>query len=214
MKRIIIGRANDCNIIIPDEHDNVSRHHAVITFDFFGRMTLSDTSSNGTLINGTKMLKGTSIPVTRKDKIQLGGAWMFDWDIVEDPYKSTRRICCIMFVVVLIAAIGGASWLIYDSYHKDDAPTIEIPKSNITNDSGTWNKDSTARVAPTETNIKTSETKKQKGNVSKGSTSSSKRTNTKVKKAGKMNVDRDLMRMKQRSVSERNSNNGEMPVIN
>ena len=31
MKRIIIGRGIDCDIVIPDEKDNVSRHNLLIT---------------------------------------------------------------------------------------------------------------------------------------------------------------------------------------
>lgn len=208
MKRIIIGRANDSDIIIPDEHDNVSRHHAVITFDFFGRMTLSDTSSNGTLINGTKMLKGTSIPVTKKDKIQLGGAWIFDWNLVEDPYKSIRRNCIILCIVLAAITIGGISWYVYDSYKKSESPSIEIPKPSTNVKTDTWNKDSTNRVAPTEININTSDSPKQKGNPAKSKNSNPKKvTNKKVD-------DSDLMKMKQRKDSEKNISNGEMPVIN
>lgn len=208
MKRIIIGRATDSDIIIPDEHDNVSRHHAVITFGFFGRMTLSDTSSNGTLINGTKMLKGTSIPVTRKDKIQLGGAWIFDWNLVEDPYKSIRRNCIILCVVLAAITIGGISWYVYDFYKNSDSPSIEIPKPSTNVNTNTWNKDSTNRVAPTETNINISDSPKQKGNSAKSKNSNPKKvTNKKVD-------DSDLMKMKQRKDSEKNISNGEMPVIN
>ena len=31
MKRITIGRSTDCDIVINDQTDNVSRRHAVIT---------------------------------------------------------------------------------------------------------------------------------------------------------------------------------------
>lgn len=62
MKKITVGRGNDCDIVIPDERDNVSRHHMVISFNLLGKMTISDTSSNGTFINERRMLKGTSIP--------------------------------------------------------------------------------------------------------------------------------------------------------
>ncbi|WP_407402794.1 FHA domain-containing protein [Sodaliphilus sp.] len=208
MKKIIIGRANDSDIIIPDEHDNVSRHHAVITFDFFGKMTLSDTSSNGTLINGTKMLKGTSIPVTRKDKIQLGGAWIFDWNLVEDPYKSIRRSCIILCIVLAAITIGGTSWYVYESYKKSESPLTEIPKPSTNVNTDTWNKDSTNRVAPTETNIKTSDSPKQKSNAVKSKNSNQKKGTYKKAAA------RDLMKMKQKKDSDKNTNNGEMPVIN
>lgn len=92
MKRIIIGRGIDCDIVIPDEKDNVSRHHLVISFGLLGKMTISDTSSNGTFVNDRKLLKGASVPVTREDKVRLGSQWTLDWSLVKDPYVATRRI--------------------------------------------------------------------------------------------------------------------------
>lgn len=156
MKRLIIGRAKDCDIIIPDERDNVSRHHAVISFDFFGRMKLSDTSSNNTLINGRKMLKGTSIPVTREDIIQLGDSWIFDWNLVEDPYKRMRMTCLVLSIVLLISVIGAVTWSLHKSDISYEQNTITVPITDIDIDYSTWNKDSTDKVAPTEVNIKTS----------------------------------------------------------
>lgn len=208
MKRIIIGRANDSDIIIPDEHDNVSRHHAVITFDFFGRMTMSDTSSNGTWINDKKMIKGTSIPITRNDKIQLGGAWAFDWNLVEDPYKSIRRRCIAISCVLLLVAIGGISWFVYDYYHKPEVPSIEIPKPIINSNVDTWNADSTNKVAPTEINIKTPDSAKQKVN------SAPKKNKKSPSKTKKNATDKELTNMIQRKASGKNDSNGEMPVIN
>lgn len=155
MKRIVIGRANDSDIVIPDEHDNVSRHHAVISFDFFGRMTLSDTSSNGTLINGTRMLKGASVPVTRNDKIQLGGAWMFDWNLVKDPYRKVRNITYVVVALLVLLSIGIVSWSIYNSRHNDTSNNITVPKAPDATNEGDWNSDSTKSVAPTETSIST-----------------------------------------------------------
>ena len=207
MKRLIIGRSNDSDIIIPDEHDNVSRHHAVITFDFFGRMTLSDTSSNGTSINGTKMLKGTSIPVTRKDKIQLGGAWIFDWNLVEDPYRTIRRNCIILSVVLVLLAIGGISWYVYDSYRKPESPSIEIPIPSTNVKSKTWNKDSTNRVAPVETRIQISASPKDKDYSSKS------RNSKKKKVTNKKSVYSYLLK-KKRMKSEKIISNGEMHVKN
>ena len=161
MKRIVIGRANDSDIVIPDEHDNVSRHHAVISFDFFGRMTLSDTSSNGTLINGTRMLKGASVPVTRNDKIQLGGAWMFDWNLVEDPYRKVRNITYVIVALLVLLSIGIVSWSIYNSRHNDTSNSITVPKAPDVTNEGDWNSDSTKSVAPTETSILTPQMQKK-----------------------------------------------------
>ena len=170
MKRIVIGRANDSDIVIPDEHDNVSRHHAVICFDFFGRMTLSDTSSNGTLINGTRMLKGASVPVTRNDKIQLGGAWMFDWSLVEDPYRKVRNITYFVIGLLVLLSICIVSWSIYNSRSNDIPNNITVPKAPDATIEGDWNSDSTNNVAPTETSITTPQIQKRsekKNNESK-----------------------------------------------
>lgn len=161
MKRIVIGRANDSDIVIPDEHDNVSRHHAVISFDFFGRMTLSDTSSNGTLINGTRMLKGASVPITRNDKIQLGGAWMFDWNLVKDPYRKVRNITYVVIALLVLLSIGIVSWSIYNSRHNDTLNNIPVPKAPDATNEGDWNSDSTNNVAPTETSITTPQIQKK-----------------------------------------------------
>lgn len=161
MKRIVIGRANDCDIVIPDDHDNVSRHHAVISFDFFGRMTLSDTSSNGTLINGTRMLKGASVPVTRNDKIQLGGAWMFDWNMVEDPYRKVRNITYVIITLLVLLLIGMVSWSIYNSQHNDISNSITVPQAPDVTNEGNWNSDSTKSVAPIETSISTPQIQKK-----------------------------------------------------
>lgn len=176
MKRIVIGRANDSDIVIPDEHDNVSRHHAVISFDFFGRMTLSDTSSNGTLINGTRMLKGASVPVTRNDKIQLGGAWMFDWNLVEDPYRKVRNITYVVIALLVLLSIGLVSWSIYNSRHNDTSNNITVPKAPDATNEGDWNSDSTKSVAPTETSISTPQMqKKSEKKVDRSKKTSSKR---------------------------------------
>lgn len=177
MKRIIIGRATDSDIVIPDEHDNVSRHHAVISFDFFGRMTLSDTSSNGTLINGTRMLKGASVPVTRNDKIQLGGAWIFDWELVEDPYKKIRQVCYIVVTVLLLLIVGFFIWNVYTSQQEVVTNTIITPKTQEKSSGEEWNKDSTNKVAPTEISISTSN---KQHNVEKSELKRKKKSSTRV----------------------------------
>lgn len=155
MKRIVIGRANDSDIVIPDEHDNVSRHHAVLSFNFFGKMTLSDTSSNGTLINGNRMLKGASVPVTRNDEIQLGGSWAFDWNLVEDPYRFQRRAVYVIAALLFAITVGFGSWSAYRSYSKGEERGMIIPFAGAIATDEQWNSDSTNNVAPIEMKIST-----------------------------------------------------------
>lgn len=159
MKRITVGRSNDCDIVVIDETDNVSRHHLVITFTFFGKMKVSDTSSNGTSINGTRMLKGTSIPVTKDDTIRLGRNIDLDWSLVKDPYRSIRITTIILFSVMIVAAVGIWGW----SWYKDKTSIKTNELMIITSESevdDSWNKDSTAKVAPTITSIDITDKKK------------------------------------------------------
>lgn len=106
MKKIIIGRGNDSDIVIPDERDNVSRHHAILSFDFLGHMTLTDTSSNGTFVNDKRIEKDKPVSVSRKDKIRLGDAWQFDWHLVTDPYRKWRILSLTALLLMVLAVVG------------------------------------------------------------------------------------------------------------
>lgn len=160
MKRLTVGRSNDCDIVIIDETDNVSRHHLVITFDFFGNMKVSDTSSNGTMINDIRMLKGASIPVTTKDRIRLGKACDLDWSLVKDPYKGLRMlILCLLVALILLGIVIGAYFWYKESSEKVDIPSVELINTGIVPDDN-WTKDSTEKVAPTITTINVNNKKK------------------------------------------------------
>ena len=154
MKRITIGRSTDCDIVINDQTDNVSRRHAVITFDLFGRMTISDTSSNGTFINDQRMLKGASVPVTREDKVRLGKAWILDWNTISDPTKGIRRFLFTAIAAILIAVAGICTYSLVcgDSTGKVDS---EIKDNEEKNDT-TWNNEDTQNNRPNEDNINVS----------------------------------------------------------
>jgi len=104
MRKIVIGRSKDCDIVIKDTTDVVSRHQAVITVDFWGRMMLYDTSINGTYVNGVRMPKPDGMAVTRKDKVNFGHVWDFDLTTVADPYRTTKLWCIAGFVAVLLLA--------------------------------------------------------------------------------------------------------------
>lgn len=160
MKRIIIGRGDDCDIVIPDPQDNVSRHHAVVSVSYWGRMTLSDTSTNGTFINETRMLKGASVPVKRSDKIRFGSSWQFDWNTLSDPYAKVRKIHAALVVLIIVLALAVGGWYIYKGYHTIDESSQIMLKTDTTSTSTTWNSDSTKKVAPTELSTPVSKTGK------------------------------------------------------
>ena len=70
MKSYSIGRDESSNIIINDPTQLVSRRHAILNVN--GRkMTIVDSSSNGTYINGIRITPGVPVPVTRKDVISF-----------------------------------------------------------------------------------------------------------------------------------------------
>ncbi len=211
MKKIMIGRALDCDIVIPDATDNVSRHHAVISFDFFGRMKLSDTSSNGTLINGLKMLKGASIPVTQNDKIQLGNSWVLDWNLVEDPYKAPRRNAIIAAAVVLLLAIAGISWMVYSSFNSSESSAIVIPpKQRVHLSPFSWTQDSTNKVAPTQEHVKSATTSKAPSKASKGKTRGRKAT----KRAVEPEIRKTPHRQAEKQITDKHKEKSDMPIVN
>lgn len=181
MKRITIGRSTDCDIVINDQTDNVSRRHAVITFDLFGRMTISDTSSNGTFINDQRMLKGASLPVTREDKVRLGKAWILDWNTISDPTKGIRRFLFTAAALVFIA-IAGVCTFSFINGDKSDNTTSEIKQTEEQTDT-LWDKKDTQDNRPSDAGIdpNTGEASAKGGTANSGKSASS----SKKKGAGK-----------------------------
>lgn len=160
MKKVIVGRGLDCDIVIPDEKDNVSRQHLVISFNLLGRMKISDTSSNGTYINGRRMLKGTSMPVTSDDEIRLGDNWTLDWVQVNDPYKQTRKLIILILSILVLLGIGMLVYSIVN--HKEEESSQIIVHKPVETGNDEWNKDSTLNVAPIETSIQLDESESAK----------------------------------------------------
>lgn len=211
MKRIVIGRGIDCDIVIPDEKDNVSRHHLVICFGLFGKMTISDTSSNGTFVNDRKMLKGASVPVTREDKVRLGSQWTLDWSLVKDPYVATRRILLGIVIFCVLALIGGGVWYYYKNSQPKVDSEVKIPVSKEKEQDDIWTKDSTNKIAPKDDAVKMDGIRK---------TSSKKRKTKKSSRSVKnINKSRNVEKItgKQNSsenVKGKDISSEKMPIVN
>jgi len=109
MKKVVIGRGRECNVVLADTTDVVSRRQAVIAFTFWGKMTLYDTSSNGTFVNGQRLAKQEGKVVTRRDKINFGHVWDLDWATIKDPYRNTKLALAGLLVALLLVA--GALFL-------------------------------------------------------------------------------------------------------
>ena len=91
MKSYTIGREETCNIVIADSSQMVSRLHATLTLDG-SKMTITDSSSNGTYINGIRIASGTAVPVTRKDVVSFAQVAELDWAQIPNPGKRTLWI--------------------------------------------------------------------------------------------------------------------------
>jgi E3 ubiquitin-protein ligase CHFR len=64
-----IGRRSSCDLIIPNNH-HVSSNHCVLTHDKDGTVWLSDSSTNGTLVDGTKV-KNNKVKLKNSSVIQI-----------------------------------------------------------------------------------------------------------------------------------------------
>ena len=123
MKKLIIGRNNACDIIIPDTSDLVSRKQAVLACYFWGKMMLYDTSNNGTYVNGEKLVSGKGIRVTRKDKVSFARIADLDWKEVKDPYRKHKIMAAIGTALTVILAALLVLWLVMPSKKEDKAAT-------------------------------------------------------------------------------------------
>lgn len=85
MKVYSIGRDTECDIIINDNSDVISRRHAVISVADNGKLTLTDTSFNGTYVNGIRISPNVPVPVTRKDSITFAHVAKLDWHLIPQP---------------------------------------------------------------------------------------------------------------------------------
>jgi pSer/pThr/pTyr-binding forkhead associated (FHA) protein len=103
MKVITIGRGDDNQIIIEDNQNLVSRHHATLRISDTGRMEIVSTGVNGTFINGFMIKPNVPHKVSRKDIVSFAHVRQLDWSQVPDPFKPVRyAILAVVALVVLI----------------------------------------------------------------------------------------------------------------
>lgn len=107
MKSYSIGRDESCNIIVNDPTQLVSRRHAILNVN--GRkMTIVDSSSNGTYINGIRITPGVPVPVTRKDVISFAQVSELDWKCI--PNESRRNMGIIAATIAAVLMVGGGAY--------------------------------------------------------------------------------------------------------
>ncbi len=115
MKTYSIGRDLNCDIVINDSTDVISRRHALLNVTSFGKMTIIDQSSNGTYVNGIRISQNVPVPITRKDIISLAHVAKLDWNQVP---KTNLWIMPVIAAIVLVIVLI-VFWV------------IKEPKSNI-----------------------------------------------------------------------------------
>jgi hypothetical protein len=88
---VTIGRDSKNDLVL--ESAAVSRDHAAVTHGD-GRWYLEDRgSSNGTYLNGTRLVPGTRVPLRHADRITLGAeTLLFCWPAQVDDPDTTRPL--------------------------------------------------------------------------------------------------------------------------
>lgn len=88
MKTIRIGRKPDNDIVITDQTQTVSGYHAVLNVYDNGSITLCDSSTNGTYINGIKAAKDVEATLKKGDEVRLGPHVLLDWSKIIIPSQQ------------------------------------------------------------------------------------------------------------------------------
>lgn len=124
MKTYSIGRDLNCDIVINDSTDVISRRHALLNVTPSGKMTLIDQSSNGTYVNGIRISPNVPVPVTRKDIISLAHVAKLDWNQVPKSNQWIKYfVGGIIAVIVILAVIFGLKAIKGSSTDNPEQPT-------------------------------------------------------------------------------------------
>lgn len=129
MKTYSIGRDTNCDIVVNDKTDVVSRRHALINVFPSGKMTIVDQSSNGTYVNGIRVSPNVPVPVTRKDTVSLAHIVRLDWNMVPKSNEWIRYVLIAFVSLILLSAVViGVHYLLVDNKKCDDSPKVEAVK--------------------------------------------------------------------------------------
>lgn len=151
MKTYSIGRDVNCDIVINDSTDVISRRHALLNVTSSGKMTIIDQSSNGTYVNGIRISQNVPVPVTRKDTISLAHVTKLDWSMV--PKSNTyMRYALFGFVGILIVvgAVFGIRAFTDTEYKGNDNNQVPHVDSVALRKTEQARLDSLAKVARTD----------------------------------------------------------------
>lgn len=130
MRVYSIGREENCDIIIDDRSDVISRRHAALNVTSFGKMTIVDYSHNGTYVNGIRISSNVPVPVTRKDNISFAHVARLDWRVI--PNNRAKIIRYVILAVAAILLVIGGVWG-YKTY--SGSPEKPAPEKIVAADS-------------------------------------------------------------------------------
>lgn len=139
MKAYSIGREANCDIVIYDSTDVVSRRHAVLNVYPSGKMYIVDQSRNGTYVNGIRVTPNVQVPVTRKDIISFAHVVKLDWNQVPAA-NLWMRIAMWVLGVILLLGIG------FGGYHMYKKPTVIPVPDSVSLDSINFNVEADGRT--------------------------------------------------------------------
>lgn len=116
MKTYSIGRDLNCDIVINDSTDVISRRHALLNITPSGKMTIIDQSSNGTYVNGIRISQNVPVPVTRKDIVSLAHVAKLDWNQVPKSNQWIKyAIIAGVAAIVVLGVVFGVKHMKSDS---------------------------------------------------------------------------------------------------
>lgn len=105
MKTYSIGRDLNCDIVINDSTDVISRRHALLNVTPSGKMTIIDQSSNGTYVNGIRISQNVPVPVTRKDIVSLAHVAKLDWNQVPKSNQWVKYVIIAGIAVIVVLGV-------------------------------------------------------------------------------------------------------------
>ena len=201
MKTYSIGRDLNCDIVINDSTDVISRRHALLNVTSSGKMTIIDQSSNGTYVNGIRITQNVPVPVTRKDIISLAHVVKLDWNqIPKSDLWMKYAIGAVAAIVVIISIVVGLKSHKTDCDNNDNQNTTGIVDSTTIKQKEAARLDSIKKIALQDSTNKALEKVRQDSIKASKKKSQSKKEIKKTKKEEKDNQEDKSSKSKKRAI--------------
>lgn len=119
------------DIVIDDQSNYTSNHHAVLKATKGDKFTIVDCSTNGTYVNGVRIEPNVEVPVTRKDTVSFAHVATLDWNIVPRQSKTGAIILWICLGLFALSLVGGgiAAYMLTDIFKGEDGREVKDVES-------------------------------------------------------------------------------------